>query len=139
MEASKVKLLPHVLVRLGGISFDVLKDLEFSESTIDRIEKFEKLELEFRVYRTNLTEELKKYSTDFAHFKLIRKLKKKLIKRQLIKVTSFEAIDEVVVDKLLIYNKLLKNKIAEETALEIYFELKYLEKQKQLQIIRKRC
>ena len=135
MEKSKVKLLPHVLIRLGGMSYDVLKDLEFSENILEQIETFEKLEQQFIQNQIDLIEYLKEYSMDYIHFSLIRKLKKVIRKGQLVKVTLFEVLSEVLINKVLIYNNLLSNRITNKVALEYSFEVRYLKIQEQLQII----
>lgn len=137
MKQSKIKLLPHVLVRLGGMSYDLIKELEFSKATIEQIEMLSTLELEFLKYQADLVEILKGYASNYIHFKLIRKLKKVIRKGQFVTVTLFQVIDEVVVSKLLIYNELLSNKKELKITLESFFEKVNLEKQEQLQSISK--
>ncbi len=125
MITSNIKLLPHVLVRLGGMSFDVLKSLELSDNLVQQLQALREIDQEFDLIKSNLINHLKTFSSDYIHFKSIRKLKKIIYKEALVTSLNSKHLNEDSHYKILIYNDLINKKNTLKNEINILFNNEY--------------
>jgi hypothetical protein len=86
-----MKIFPHILCRVGGLSFDELAKLNYSVAFCDLLAKQRFLEADFERCKSELLADLKSFDATFSEFPTIRKMKKLIHKNRSLSSTTLES------------------------------------------------
>lgn len=129
----KLQIFPHVLCRIGGLPFEVLKQFTFSEYLQGLFDRQIELENKLELYKIEVLENLKAFKPTNFQFSTIRKIKKKVYKNQILELSLIHELEENIKSKLLIYNDLLNKKKVLSITIKEYFEAELLQHKINLQ------
>jgi hypothetical protein len=132
-----MKIFPHILCRVAGLSFDELEKLNYSEAFCNLLEKESTLKIELEAIKEKILADLKSFDTTFFDFSKIRKFKKLIYKNYTLDLNRNIFQDNIIFNNLLIYNGLLDESIKINEVLETQLLIEDLRIKRALQILSK--
>lgn len=101
-----IKVLPHILCRVAGMSFSELEAIGFSDELQQLNENLLLYKSSYETHKKDVIDCLKGFQPDDENFSIIRKIKKLVRKNQHIPIEWMEIED--ISGKLPVYNQILK-------------------------------
>ena len=101
-----IKVLPHILCRVAGMSFSELEAISFSDELQELNKNLLLYKSGYETHKKDVIDCLKRFQPDDENFSIIRKIKKLVRKNQHIPMEWMEIED--ISGKLPVYNQILK-------------------------------
>lgn len=115
-----IKILPHILCRVSGMSFSELEAIGFSDELQELNENLRLYKSGYESHKNDVINSLKAFQPNDKNFSTIRKMKKLVRKNQYIPMELIEI--EEVSGKLFMYNRILKIVESRTVEFESLFE-----------------